>query len=134
MELIHQFLRSEEGEQLDFKQSINKRDRIAKTLVAFANTQGGKIIVGISDNRKIKGIDPEEEIYMINKANMEYCDPPVHCTFEIVEIDYLDDQELEEEIYILIITVSKSKKLHAFKGNDGKLIPYQRVADITKPL
>ena len=134
MELIHQFLKSEEGEQLDFKQSINKSPRIAKTLVAFANTQGGKILVGVSDNKKIMGIDPEEEMYMINKANREYCVPPVHCTYEIFEIDYLGDQELEEEIYILLVNVSKSTKQHAFRGHDGKLLPYQRIADMTKPI
>jgi len=133
MELIHQLLKLDEGMTLDFKQSINKRSRIAKTLIAFANTEGGKLIVGISDRKKIKGIDPEEEIFMINKANEEFCLPPVHLKFEVFEIDVLDGKEIEEEIYVLIVHIAKSNRRHAYKDPDGSMTVYLREGDQTLP-
>lgn len=133
MELIHQLLKLDEGLTLDFKQSINKRSRIAKTLIAFANTEGGKLIVGISDRKKFKGIDPEEEIFMINKANEEFCLPPVQLEFEVFEVDVLDGKELEEEIYILIVHVTKSNGQHVYKNPDGSLTAYLREGDQTLP-
>lgn len=134
MELINELLKSKEGLELDFKQSINKSSRIAKTLVAFANTQGGKLVVGVSDKKRIKGIDAEEEIYMIEKANSSYCVPTVSLVYEVFEIDYLDEKALEEELYILIVHVALSSTVHKFKAPDGNLIAYARVNDQTLPL
>ncbi|EKB47993.1 AlbA family DNA-binding domain-containing protein [Cecembia lonarensis] len=134
MDVIHQLLKDGEGEKLDFKQSINKSSRIAKTLVAFANTEGGKIAVGISDRGKIKGVDPEEEKFMINQANNQFCVPPVFLNFETYEVDYLDGEELEEEIYVLIVNVTKSSRQHSYKNPDGSLSAYIRNKDKTLPV
>lgn len=133
MELINELLKLKEGIHLDFKQSINKSSRIAKTMVAFANTEGGKIAVGISDKKVIKGIDAEEEIYMIEKANREFCVPPVPLGLEVFEIDYLDDKALDEELYVLLVQVFQSKDKHYFKNHDGSLTAYIRVEDETLP-
>jgi predicted HTH transcriptional regulator len=130
---IKELLNSHEGETLDFKQSINKPSRIAKTMIAFANTKGGQIAVGISDRKKITGIDGDEEIFMIEKANKEYCFPPIELTFELFEIDFIDNQSLEEELYVLVVNIPKSVQLHFFKNHDGTLTGYKRINDRTFP-
>src|SRR3546814_20954398 len=57
-----------EGEQLDFKNRISNCAKIAKTLVAFANTKGGKLLVGVADDGTIKGVkSEEEETYMLQQ-------------------------------------------------------------------
>lgn len=61
-----------EGEQLDFKQSISNAKKIAKTLVAFANTTGGKLLIGVNDSGLIVGCEIEEEMYMIDLAITQY--------------------------------------------------------------
>ena len=43
-----------EGQFVEFKESLSNLD---KEIVAFANANGGKIFVGITDNNKIKGIN-----------------------------------------------------------------------------
>jgi ATP-dependent DNA helicase RecG len=48
-----------ECETLEFKNSFNKE--VIETLVAFANTSGGKILVGISPTGKISGIELNAE-------------------------------------------------------------------------
>lgn len=132
-DFIKELLNRNEGETLDFKQSVNKPSRIARTMIGLANSQGGQIAVGISDHKKITGIDGEEEIYMIEKANREFCSPPVDLAFELYEVDFLDNQILEEELYILIINIPKSGQYHFFKNHDGTLTKYIRKNDQTLP-
>lgn len=69
----------EEGEHLkqDFKFRIDSSAKIAKTLSAFANTAGGKLLIGVKDNGKVTGVDPEEEYFMIEGAASVYCQPEV---------------------------------------------------------
>lgn len=71
-----------EGEHChqDFKFEISDARKIAKSLSAFANTGGGRLLVGVKDNGKIAGIRSEEEIYMIEAAASMYCRPPVTCS------------------------------------------------------
>jgi ATP-dependent DNA helicase RecG len=39
---------------------LPKNDSIAKTAIAFSNTSGGKLIIGVNDTREIVGIDDRE--------------------------------------------------------------------------
>lgn len=68
-----------EGEHChqDFKFEISDARKIARSLSAFANTKGGRLLVGIKDNGKIAGVRSEEEIYMIAAAATMYCQPQV---------------------------------------------------------
>lgn len=68
-----------EGEHIhqDFKFEISDARKIARSISAFANTEGGRLLVGVKDNGKIAGIRSEEEIYMIEAAANMYCQPTV---------------------------------------------------------
>lgn len=132
-DFIKELLNRQEGETLDFKQSINKPYRIARTMIAMANTRGGQIVVGVSDQRKITGIDGEEEIFMIERANSDFCSPPIELSFELYEIDILDNQILEEELYILLISIPRSEQCHYFKQENGTMMKYIRKNDRTLP-
>ena len=57
-----------EHQQQDFKFEISNAKKIAKSLSAFANTDGGRLLIGVKDNGKIAGIQSEEELYMIEAA------------------------------------------------------------------
>ncbi|MFH0898859.1 MAG: ATP-binding protein [bacterium] len=70
--MIQELLKKEEGKTLEFKENSNSLSSIIKTIVAFANTAGGTIIVGVQDKTKnIVGlIDPlEDEMRIINKVS-----------------------------------------------------------------
>jgi predicted HTH transcriptional regulator len=133
-DFIKELLNRQEGETLDFKQSINKPNRIARTMIAMANTKGGQIVVGVSDQKKIIGIDGEEEIFMIEKANKEFCSPPIALSFELYEIDVLENQILEEELYVLLLSIPHSEQNHFFKHDNGTMIKYIRKNDRTLPV
>lgn len=115
-----------EGENvsLDFKKTISKADKIAKTLVAFANNNGGKLLIGVADDGSIKGVKAEEEEkYMINKAAHQFCKPALEPRFE----EYLVDDKL-----VLVAVIEKSDlKPHYALDENGKWWVYFRVQDKT---
>lgn len=65
---IHARIAEGEHQQQDFKFEISDARKIAKSLSAFSNTDGGRLLVGVKDNGKIAGVRSEEEIYMIEAA------------------------------------------------------------------
>jgi predicted HTH transcriptional regulator len=66
-----------EHQQLDFKFEISDSKKIARTLTAFANADGGTLLIGVKDNGHIAGVRSEEEYYMIEAASEMYCRPKV---------------------------------------------------------
>ncbi len=58
-----------EGVSQDFKKTITSCEKIAKTMVSFANNKGGRLLIGVADDGTIKGVRSEdEERYMITRA------------------------------------------------------------------
>ncbi|MEA1990871.1 MAG: helix-turn-helix domain-containing protein [Thermodesulfobacteriota bacterium] len=50
---IVELLKSEEGKTLEFKRDLSSPKNLLKTLVAFANTAGGQMIVGVDDRTRL---------------------------------------------------------------------------------
>lgn len=119
--MIRELIQSGEGETVDFKQTINSVQKIAKSIVAFANTKGGKILVGVKDNGKAIGSRTEEEMHMLKGAAAHYCKPEVRIEFT---------EEVVDGKTILVAEVPESdQKPHFAKGEDGKWWAYIRVKD-----
>ena len=91
---IHQLVAEGEHEHQDFKFEISDARKIARSISAFANTGGGRLLVGVKDNGKIAGIRSEEEIYMIEAAANMYCQPKVEIKTRMT-MDGLNDKEIE---------------------------------------
>ncbi|MEO8794816.1 MAG: ATP-binding protein [Daejeonella sp.] len=111
-----------EGISLDFKNSITSCEKIAKTLVAYANNKGGKLLIGVADDGRIVGVKAEEEEkYMINKAAHLYCKPALEPKFEEI---YIDDK------IVLVVDIRESEmKPHYSLSEDKKWWVYIRVND-----
>lgn len=61
-----------EGLRAEFKENIDSKN-IGKEMVAFANTEGGRIFIGINDKKEIKGIE------ITNKQKSELQDIARNC-------------------------------------------------------
>ncbi|WP_374164171.1 RNA-binding domain-containing protein [Arcticibacter sp. MXS-1] len=119
---IRQLILEGEEVSLDFKKTITSCSKIAKTLVAFANNKGGRLLIGVADNGEVKGVRSEdEEKYMLTKAAHFYCRPALEPTFEEV---YMDDK------IVLVAEIKESDmKPHYALGEDNKWWVYIRVKD-----
>jgi predicted HTH transcriptional regulator len=118
-----------EGFTIEFKRRISSPEKIARTLISFANTRGGTILFGIDDDGSVVGVESEKsEMEMIGIAGSEFCDPPVETAIDIVPFDGLD---------VIVCTVPESRtKPHYFlgdrdSGNGDSTRVYIRVNDKT---
>ncbi len=79
---IAELITADEGKTLEFKQDLSSPRNILKTLVAFANTAGGKIIIGVTDKaRKPTGRQPAGRRGTALQPDRRYHQPPsgTHC-------------------------------------------------------
>ena len=113
-----------EHQQLDFKFEVSDSKKIARTLSAFANTDGGRLLIGVKDNGNIVGVRSEEEFYMIEAASTMYTRPGVPFTATRWEIN----GKTVLEIYI----APSQNKPHTAPYNDNEYKAYIRVADENK--
>ena len=80
----------EEGENLniEFKQRFSSFEKIAKEMIAFANTRGGYVIFGIDDDGSVYGVESEKgEAELIKEAAQKYCEPPVDFKIDFIELE-----------------------------------------------
>lgn len=123
METLKSIIQQGEHQQLDFKFRIDDSKKIARTLSAFANTDGGRLLIGVKDNGKITGIDPSEEIHMIDAAVDMYCKPKLSFESRV----WQEDMRL-----VLEIQISPSlEKPVSSPDEEGKWRVYVRRKDHT---
>ncbi len=123
METLQDLIDQGEHVNQDFKFRIDDQRKIARTLCAFANTSGGRLLVGVKDNRKIAGCNPEEEFHMLEGAASVFCQPELKITSKIWQEDFR---------LVLEVRVAKSEHgPHKAKDDDGKWKPYIRIKDKT---
>ena len=118
---LYKLIQQGEHQKQDFKFCINDSKKIAKSLVAFANTDGGRLLVGVKDNGNIAGVSSDEEYYMVEGAATIYSKP---------KIKFSTQQWKVEGKTVLEIQVEPSlEKPHFAKDENGKWIAYLRKND-----
>ncbi|GMQ82861.1 MAG: ATP-binding protein [Rhodothermia bacterium] len=114
-----------EGATLEFKHRTPEPERLAKEVIAFANTNGGRLLIGVDDNGTVLGVkDSEEEEFALRNALDAHCSPPLKWHTERVEISRKRD--------VIVIAVPRSKdRPHGLISSNGhrETIPYVRVGD-----
>jgi hypothetical protein len=110
-----------EHQRLEFKFEVSDFRKIARTLVAFSNTDGGSLLIGVKDNGAIAGVRSEEEYFMIDGAAKIYCKPEV--AFKVREW-----QADGKKILEIIIEEGKSKPYMARDELD-RWVAYVRQGD-----
>ena len=112
-----------EGEHVrqDFKFEISDSRKIARSLSAFANTEGGRLLIGVKDNGRIAGVRSEEEMYMVEAAAQVYCTPAVEVDMRVYR---------PEGRSVLVASVGPAvRKPVLVKEEDGRRLAYVRIAD-----
>lgn len=119
-ELLLEYIDEGEHAGQDFKYAISDSRKIARSISAFANNHGGRLLIGVKDNGAIAGVKSEEEFYMIEQAAQMYCKPPQ----KISNTLYCFDGK-----YVLVAEIEQSKDLVFTKEEGNRLKAYFRVDD-----
>lgn len=94
-----------ESETVEFKRKFSTSPKIAKEMIAFANTKGGCILFGVDDDKSISGVESEKsELDLIDTAARFYCEPEIKYTTEIIPFKTKD--------VVAIIIPESNKKPH----------------------
>jgi hypothetical protein len=118
---IKQLISEGEHQMLDFKFEVSDFRKISRTLVAFSNTDGGRLLVGVKDNGAIAGVRSEEEYYMVDGAARMYCRPEVE--FKVRE------WQVEGKKVVEVIIGRGEFKPYLAQDPDGRWIAYIRQGD-----
>lgn len=112
-----------EGEhsQQDFKYKVQDAAKLARSVSAFANTDGGRLLIGVRDDGNISGVRSEEEIYMMHAAAYKYCKPESKIGFETFHAE-------GRTVVIATIPPAVRKPVCALE-DDGRRVAYVRIAD-----
>ena len=85
---IAQLIHQPEGKQLEFKRDLTSAQPIMKTLTAFANTAGGRLIIGIADNGDVIGVEkPLDEEERLCSMIADSIAPHLVPNIEMVTVD-----------------------------------------------
>ena len=110
-----------EHQQQDFKYKVQDAEKLARSVSAFANTDGGRLLIGVRDDGHLSGVRSEEEIYMMHQAAYRYCTPESSIKFDTYHV---------EGRTIVIATVPPSPRKPVFAlDNEGRRRAYIRIAD-----
>jgi predicted HTH transcriptional regulator len=118
---IKNLIKQGEHQKLDFKYAINDSKKIARSLSAFANTEGGTLLIGVKDNGAIVGVSSEEEYYMVEAASNMYTKPEVQFNAKIWEV--------ADKTVMEVVVGKSSEKPHYAPDKDNKWKAYIRIKD-----
>jgi len=121
MEELLGWIAEGEHQRQDFKFAVNDSRKIAIALSAFANTEGGRLLVGVKDNGRVAGVRSDEELYMVEAAAEMYCSPIPEVYYQVLEAD-------EREVLVVEVMPSKNRPIRAI-DSDGKPLAYIRERD-----
>lgn len=120
-----------EGEHLEFKRRVPDGPRIAREAIALANSGGGRLLLGVSDDGRVEGLQyAAEEAFALRHGLKRYCQPPLEYDTERIPIQDRRD--------VIVVTVPESRrKPHvlvddvggAEPGGDG--VAYVRVGEMS---
>ncbi|HQF43330.1 MAG TPA: ATP-binding protein [Ignavibacteriaceae bacterium] len=106
----------EEGEnmQCEFKREFSSSEKIARGMIAFANTKGGFMLFGVDDDKKVVGVESEKETAeLVNDVAKNLCEPALD-----VNIDYREVNGKE----IVIVNIPESEyKPHRLQDYKSEL-------------
>lgn len=119
---IHRLIDEGEHVHQDFKFAISDARKIARSISAFANNDGGRLLIGVKDNGRIAGVRNEEDIFVVEQAAEMYCTPAQSINVGAYTV----------ETGAVVIKVEIDKALRRpvmVKEAAGKLKAYYRVHD-----
>ncbi len=110
-----------EGQHLEFKRKAAFPDKVVRELIAFANSGGGTLLVGVDDNGKLAGLKYPEEEWLVIEKELKHCRPLLPIVHQIIRID--------AKRFILQINVEASPQRPHYYVNGSTKVSFVREGD-----
>ena len=125
---IQEIITRKEDQTFDCKSIQIDPNALAITFVAYANADGGTIVIGVSDKtRKIEGVDQHtEKLNELLRVPLDFCNPSVPITSDLLPCTDKDG----DDNHILLMYIPASSELHANQADEA----YMRVGDKSRKL
>lgn len=124
---VEELYTKKENQTYDRKSARKDPKGLSNHIVAFANADGGTLVIGIEDDCTVTGIDDyHNNVNDILRVPFDYCKPSVRVTTETVEC--VDKDGMPN--HLLVMTIPQSTELHANQQDDV----YYRMGDKSKKL
>lgn len=124
---LEELYTKKEGQTYERKSARKDPKGLSNHIVAFANADGGALVIGIEDDYTVTGIDEyQNNVNDILRVPFDYCTPSVRVTTETIECTDKDGKTN----HLLIMTIPQSSELHANQQDEV----YYRVGDKSKKL
>lgn len=121
---LRKLVAQSEGAQLEYKRKATHPEKIVREMIAFANTDGGTILIGVDDDRSIYGLKYPEEEWLGIADNLTFCKPSILYHETILA--------LPENRFILRIDIPVSdRRPHFFSIDQKEPETYVRVLDMS---
>lgn len=119
---IEDLISQGEHDRQDFKFMISDARKIARSISAFANREGGRLLIGVKDNGVAAGVRNEEDIYVVEQAAVRYCRPAQEVTFTAFNVG--------RGVTVIRADIAQAVDRPVFAcDTDGKWKAFYRVAD-----
>lgn len=120
---LRQILRKGESDTLEFKKSTALLPSIGETLCGFLNGKGGKVLVGISSERRIVGQNTSDSTFREIAELLRKFEPP-----PAIEVDRIEIAP-NKEVIVLTASSRKCDVPYVFQGR-----PFQRIGSTTSQM
>jgi len=111
---LQKLVRQGEGQTVEFKRKASFPEKIIREIVAFANSDGGHLLVGVGDNGMLHGLKyASDDKYVLDKAIKHCIKPKIRYT------DFLIPVNEHRSVLVYQIAASKRKPHYALPRQDS---------------
>lgn len=112
-----------EGSLLEFKKKATYPEKIVQEMIAFANTQGGELLLGVDDDGELVGVKyPDEDLHLLHDALQKFCKPKLDYQFTIIP--------LSAKRFVVRFQIQQSEKRPHYFVADGHRMSFVRERDM----
>jgi hypothetical protein len=119
---LREIIAGGESSTVEFKRKFTSAEKFAREIIAFANTVGGYLIVGVDDDGRVVGVESEKEQVELITIAQHSITPWLDVEVDVVEIEFVD---------VVVVHVPNSvQKPHRLISDDPNERPHERKAFI----
>lgn len=110
---LNEIIENGENDRVEFKRKFTSPEKIAKEMIAFANSKGGTLLFGVDDDKTIVGVESEKgEVELVTTAARFYCEPELEFDTEVMLIKGKD---------VVVVHIAEStRKPHRLVSDDDE--------------